>query len=165
MWLSLWSETQTMFLLCSKRSKAPHFIWSKAKLLIVVFKTLFTSLPFTNQPQSRFTSLLDHFISGTMTFLKPTMLLPNFMEHMLFIPPWKILFPLVRMVCSSIPLCLCSNVSFSSNLIHTWKLNITFLNNQWVTAELTEEIRQLLQLNNASTTYQSLWDTMKQKEI
>ena len=48
------------------------------------------------------------------------------------------------------------------NFINTWKLNNTLLNNQWVTDEIKEEIRQFLQLDdNDNTTYQNLWDKMK----
>jgi hypothetical protein len=43
-----------------------------------------------------------------------------------------------------------------------WKLNNTLLNDQWITDEIKEEIKSLLEVNeNENMTYQNLWDTAK----
>jgi hypothetical protein len=44
---------------------------------------------------------------------------------------------------------------------NNWKLNNTFLNDQWVIDEIKEEIKSFLEVNNENTTYQNLWDTAK----
>ena len=42
---------------------------------------------------------------------------------------------------------------------NTWRLNNTFLNNQWVTEEIKREIKKFLETNdNENTTTQNLWD-------
>ena len=46
--------------------------------------------------------------------------------------------------------------------INTWRLNYTFLNNQWVTEEIKREIKKFLETNdNENTTTQNLWDAAK----
>lgn len=43
--------------------------------------------------------------------------------------------------------------------INTWKLNITFLNNQGIKDGIKEEIKEYLQLDkNADTTYLNWWE-------
>ena len=43
-----------------------------------------------------------------------------------------------------------------------WQLNNMLLNNQWITEEITEEIKQYLEKNeNESTIVQNLWDAAK----
>jgi hypothetical protein len=45
---------------------------------------------------------------------------------------------------------------------NNWKLNKTFLNDQWVIHEMKEEIKRLWKVNeNENTTYCNLWDTTK----
>ena len=45
---------------------------------------------------------------------------------------------------------------------NTWRLNITFLNNQKVTEEIKREIRKFLETNdNENTATQNLWDAAK----
>ena len=45
---------------------------------------------------------------------------------------------------------------------NTWRLNITFLNNQQVTEEIKREIKKFLETNaNENTTTQNLWDAAK----
>ena len=45
---------------------------------------------------------------------------------------------------------------------NTWRLNITFLNNQHVTGEIKTEIRIFLETkDNENTTTQNLWDAAK----
>ena len=45
---------------------------------------------------------------------------------------------------------------------NTWRLNITVLNNQQVTEEITREIKKFLETNdNENTTIQNLWDEAK----
>ena len=45
---------------------------------------------------------------------------------------------------------------------NTWRLNNTFLNNQYVTEEIKREIKKLLETNdNENTTTQKLWDAAK----
>ena len=45
---------------------------------------------------------------------------------------------------------------------NTWRLNITFLNNQQVTEEIKREITKFLETNdNENTTTQNLWDAAK----
>ena len=48
------------------------------------------------------------------------------------------------------------------NLINTWRLNTTQLNEELVTEEIRREIKKFLETNkNRETTYQNLWDTLK----
>ena len=43
-----------------------------------------------------------------------------------------------------------------------WQLNNMLLNNQWITEEIIEEIKQYLEKNeNESTIVQNLWDAAK----
>ena len=43
-----------------------------------------------------------------------------------------------------------------------WQLNNMLLNNQWITEEIIEEIKQYLEKNeNESTIIQNLWDAAK----
>ena len=45
---------------------------------------------------------------------------------------------------------------------NTWRLNITFLNNQQVTEEIKREIKKFLETNDTgNTTTQNLWDAAK----
>ena len=45
---------------------------------------------------------------------------------------------------------------------NTWRLNNTFLNNQWVTEEIKSKIKKCLEVNdNENTTTQNLWDAAK----
>ena len=45
---------------------------------------------------------------------------------------------------------------------NTWRVNNTLLNNQEITEEITEEIKQYLETNdNDDTTIQNLWDAEK----
>ena len=44
----------------------------------------------------------------------------------------------------------------------TWRLNNTFLNNQWVTEEIKREIKKFLETNdNENATTQNLWDAAR----
>ena len=45
--------------------------------------------------------------------------------------------------------------------INTWRLNYTFLNNQWVTEEIKREIKKFLGTNDNENTTQNLWDATK----
>ena len=46
--------------------------------------------------------------------------------------------------------------------INTWRLNNTFLNNQWVTEEIKSEIKKFIETNdNENLTTQNLWDAAK----
>jgi hypothetical protein len=55
-----------------------------------------------------------------------------------------------------------NNKNNSRKYANNWKLNNTFLNNQWVIDEKREEIKSFLEANeNENTTYQNLWDTVK----
>ena len=44
---------------------------------------------------------------------------------------------------------------------NTWRLNITFLNNQQVTEEIKREIKKFLETNDNENTAQNLWDAAK----
>jgi hypothetical protein len=45
---------------------------------------------------------------------------------------------------------------------NNWKLNNTLHNDQWVTDEIKEEIKRILEVNeNENMTYRNLWDTEK----
>ena len=45
---------------------------------------------------------------------------------------------------------------------NTWRLNNMLLNNQWITAEVKEEIKKYLETNdNEDMKIQKLWDTAK----
>jgi hypothetical protein len=45
---------------------------------------------------------------------------------------------------------------------NNWKLNNTFLNDQWVIDEIKEEIKRFLEVNeNDNMAYRNLWDTAK----
>ena len=44
---------------------------------------------------------------------------------------------------------------------NTWRLNITFLNNQQVTEEIKREIKKFLETNDNENTTQNLWDAAK----
>jgi hypothetical protein len=55
-----------------------------------------------------------------------------------------------------------NNKNNSRKYANNWRLNNTFLNDQWVIEERREEIKRFLELNeNKNTTYQNLWDTAK----
>jgi hypothetical protein len=55
-----------------------------------------------------------------------------------------------------------NNKSNIRKCTNNWRLNNTFLNNQWVIVEIKEEIQSFLEVNkNENTTYQNLWDTVK----
>ena len=46
--------------------------------------------------------------------------------------------------------------------INTWRLNCTFLNNQWVTEEIKREIKEFLETNDSENMItQNLWDVAK----
>ena len=48
------------------------------------------------------------------------------------------------------------------NYSNTWTLNNMLLNETWITKNIREEIKKLLEVNeNDDTTYQNLGDTMK----
>ena len=48
------------------------------------------------------------------------------------------------------------------NYSNTWRLNYMLLNEIWITENIREEIKKILDVNeNDDTTYQNLWDTMK----
>ena len=44
---------------------------------------------------------------------------------------------------------------------NTWRLNNTFLNNQWVTEEIKREIKFLETNDNENMTSQNIWDATK----
>ena len=44
---------------------------------------------------------------------------------------------------------------------NTWRLSITFLNNQQVTEEIKREIETFLETNDNENTTQKLWDAVK----
>ena len=49
---------------------------------------------------------------------------------------------------------------------NTWRLNNMLLNNQWITEEIKEEIKQYLEASdNKDTTLQNLWDATKAVEV
>jgi hypothetical protein len=55
-----------------------------------------------------------------------------------------------------------NNKSNSRKYSNNCRLNNRLLNNQWVTEEIREEIKKLLEFNEKeNTTYQNLWDTAK----
>jgi hypothetical protein len=55
-----------------------------------------------------------------------------------------------------------NNKNNSRKHAYNWKLNNTFLNDQWVIDEIKEEIKRFLEVNeNGKTTDQNLWDTIK----
>ena len=46
--------------------------------------------------------------------------------------------------------------------LNTWRLKSMLLNNDWVTREIKEEIKNIMATNdNENTTIQNLWDTAK----
>ena len=63
------------------------------------------------------------------------------------------------------PQCYETRYQLQKNMVrktNTWRLNITFLNNQQVTEEIKREIKKFLETNvNESTTTQNLWDAAK----
>jgi hypothetical protein len=55
-----------------------------------------------------------------------------------------------------------NNKNNSKKYANNWRLNNTFLNDQWVIEEIREEIRRFMEVNeNENTAYQNLWDTAK----
>jgi hypothetical protein len=56
-----------------------------------------------------------------------------------------------------------NNKNNSRKYAKNWRLNNTLLNDQWVIAEIREEIKRFLEANeNQNTTYQNLWQQQKQ---
>ena len=54
-----------------------------------------------------------------------------------------------------------SNRRKARKFINMWKLNNTFLNNQWVTEEIRNKTNSTLrQTNKKTTTYPNSWDTV-----
>jgi hypothetical protein len=55
-----------------------------------------------------------------------------------------------------------NNKNNSRKHANNWKLNNTLLNDQWVIAEIKEEIKTFLEVNESeNTTYQNIWDIAK----
>jgi O6-methylguanine-DNA--protein-cysteine methyltransferase len=55
-----------------------------------------------------------------------------------------------------------NNKNNSRKYANNWRLNNTLLNDQWVIAEIKEEIKRFLEAKeNQNTTYQNLWNTAK----
>jgi hypothetical protein len=55
-----------------------------------------------------------------------------------------------------------NNKRNSRKYSNNWRLNNTFLHEEWVIEEIREEIKKFLELNeNESIIYQNLWDIAK----
>jgi hypothetical protein len=55
-----------------------------------------------------------------------------------------------------------NNKNNSRKYTNNWRLNNTFLKDQWVKGEIKEEIKSFLEINeNENITYQNLWDIAK----
>jgi hypothetical protein len=56
-----------------------------------------------------------------------------------------------------------NNKQSSVKYSNMWKLNSTWLSDQWVAEQMREEIKVFLEFNeNENTTYQNLWNKARQ---